>query len=270
MGEEARQVVLGGAPVDLMHFPEALQLISDRAAGSHGPPLAVVSANLDHIRHFGAGGPWDSSHSTPDLSWLSLLDGAPLVSQARRLTGTRWPRLAGSDLIEPLLAAAERRGLRVGFLGGSTETQRLLRQRLPHRWPQLRAVGWWSPDRSELTDATASTALAERIAAAGVDLLVVGLGKPRQEQWISSYGAQTGARVLLAFGAVVDFLAGRVGRAPAWVSSRGLEWAWRLGREPKRLARRYLIEGPPAYLRLRRRSSVADAPSYRRPGREEA
>jgi exopolysaccharide biosynthesis WecB/TagA/CpsF family protein len=259
MSEEARRIVLGGTPVDLMHFPQAVKLISDRAAAEGGPPLAVVSANLDHIRHFGAGGPWDIAEDTGGLSWLSLLDGAPLAAQARRLTGTPWPRLAGSDLIEPLLTAAERRGVRVGFLGGSTETQRLLRRRLPEKWPHLRTVGWWSPDRSDLSDVEASTALAAGIEAAGVDLLVVGLGKPRQEHWISTYGAGTGARVLLAFGAVVDFLAGRVARAPGWVSRRGLEWAWRLGREPKRLYRRYLIEGPPAYLRLRRRSSAAAA-----------
>lgn len=81
----------------------------------------------------------------------------------------------------------------------------------------------------------------------------MGLGKPRQELWIARHGAATGARVLLAFGAVLDFQAGRVPRSPEWIARSGLEWAWRLGREPRRLAARYLVDGPPAYRELRRR-----------------
>lgn len=101
----------------------------------------------------------------------------------------------------------------------------------------------------------ASCKLADEIRQAAPDVLVVGLGKPRQELWIAEYGHLTGAKVLLAFGAVVDFLAGHVRRAPLWASSHGLEWAWRLMLEPRRLARRYLVEGPEAYVKLRTASS---------------
>ena len=117
--------------------------------------------------------------------------------------------------------------------------------------PHLVVAGSWSPPRSDITNPAQSAELAAKIRAAEVQILVVGLGKPRQELWIESYGAATGARVLLAFGAVVDFLAQRVKRAPTWVSGAGMEWAWRLALEPKRLARRYLVQGPPAYLLAR-------------------
>ena len=98
---------------------------------------------------------------------------------------------------------------------------------------------------------------------AGVDILVVGLGKPLQENWINRHGSQTGAQVLLAFGAVVDFLAGRIRRAPEPIVQAGAEWAWRLMLEPRRLGRRYLIDGPPALVRLRRKARVVEAASTR-------
>ena len=232
----------------------ALDLILRRAAQQGPRPLAVASVNLDHLNHFGAGGRWAGTlHADPGsvVDWVHLVDGAPLVSQSQRLTGRRWPRLAGSDLASPLLNRAEELGLTVGFLGGSEENQRLLAEKIAAERPRLLVAGMWSPARSELASAADSERLAGEIAGSGAQILFVGLGKPRQELWIDRYAAQTGAGVLLAFGAAVDFLAGRVQRAPEWVSRRGLEWGYRLALEPKRLAGRYLLDGPSAYLKLR-------------------
>ncbi|NMR28208.1 WecB/TagA/CpsF family glycosyltransferase [Crystallibacter degradans] len=305
-----QRVNLGGVAVDLLDFDEAVSQIKERAAkgigvradnagpasgGSSGTlplvsdsrPLAVVSANLDHIAQFGSDGRWHdtldyrlarpdlgyrpevepaTSRMAPSADWLTLLDGAPLVTQAGQLTGRSWPRLAGSDLIGPLLDAAEEEEISVGFLGGSPIIQRLLSRRLTRTRPNLLVSGMWSPDRSVLSDHAASLELADVIAASGTQLLVVGLGKPRQELWIAEYGPYTGANVLLAFGAVVDFLAGSVRRAPKWASEHSLEWAWRLALEPRRLARRYLVDDPPSLIQLRRHSSLlatdADAPGH--------
>ena len=206
------------------------------------------SANLDHIHHFGTGGRWhgvlEQSEASGRVRWLTLLDGAPVVAHAHRMAGRQWPRLAGSDLIGPLLDAAAVAGLRVGFLGGTKENQDLLRAALSTHRPDLRVSGCWAPRREVLASAYESRRLAGEIRVAGVDLLVVGLGKPRQELWIAEYGHLTGAGALLAFGAVIDFLAERVSRAPAWLSAHGLEWSYRLALEPRRLSRRYLLHGP--------------------------
>jgi len=246
-------VTLGGAPVRLLDFDEALDSIVDRAANGGPLPLAVASANLDHVKHFGQGNRWaDTLERQAAVEWLTLLDGAPLVSQAERITHRPWPRLAGSDLIWPILDAAEAAGLRVGFLGGSTDTHALIRSRFVSAHRDLAVAGWWAPERSSLADPQASLTLAAEISASGTDILVVCLGKPRQELWISEFGHLTGAKVMLAFGAVVDFLAGRVQRAPTPVRNLGLEWAWRLALEPRRLANRYLVDGPEAYIKLRR------------------
>jgi exopolysaccharide biosynthesis WecB/TagA/CpsF family protein len=259
MRTDATRVSLGGSAVDLCLFEDAVSRIASRAVSPDRAQLAVASINLDHIHHFGAGSAWRGTLEAAGgegaepgmMEWLNLVDGAPVASEARRRTGRSWPRLAGSDLIGPIMARAERDGASIGFLGGTASTHERLRSRLPREHPSLRVSGFWAPSREDLGDPVRSTALALGVRAAHTDILVVSLGKPRQELWIAEYGKLTGARVLLAFGAVVDFLAGRVSRAPSWVASHGMEWAWRLVLEPRRLARRYLLQGPMAMLRLR-------------------
>ena len=267
---ERRTIEVPGLTVDLVDRDEALDIVRTRAQSDHLPPLALASLNLDHIHHFGPGGRWagtldrdrGSLVTLPStIDWLNLIDGAPIAKQAHRLTGHAWPRLAGSDLADPILDLAEHTGLTVGFLGGSAETHALLTERLARTRPDLQVVGCWAPSREELSDPERSGRLADEVAARGVDILVVGIGKPRQELWIADYGTRTRARVLLAFGAVVDFLAGRVRRSPRWVARAGLEWAWRLLLEPRRLARRYLGQGPAAYLQVRRWSAGRTRPS---------
>lgn len=258
---DPRKVVLGGTEVDLSSFEDAVERIIAAAGAPGERPLAVASANLDHVFHFGTSGRWNGLLDHSDtLDWLTLLDGAPLRTKATALTGRDWPRLAGSDLIDPLLDEAQAKGLAVGFLGGAEATHALLKEQFARHRPELKLSGWWAPKRSVLADRDSSVDLAGEIAASGTDMLVVGLGKPRQELWMSEYGALTGAPVLLAFGAVVDFLAGRIQRAPQAVSDAGMEWAWRLAMEPQRLARRYLVQGPEAYLRMSRHSSADGAP----------
>jgi exopolysaccharide biosynthesis WecB/TagA/CpsF family protein len=259
------RIMLGGSAVDLLDMQDTLDRISAHFTDRTAAPLAVVSVNLDHVHHFGTGsglaGTLDRSRAgeaAGAVEWLNLIDGAPLAAHARRLTGQPWPRLAGSDLIEPILMRAGLAGVRVGFLGGSEITHQRLRSEFALAWPNLRVVGYWSPPREVVSDPESSARLAAEIKEAQVDLLVVGLGKPRQELWIAEHGVETGATVLLAFGAVVDFLAGQIRRAPRWLTEHGLEWAWRLALEPKRLASRYLLDGPAAYL-LVRRTSKSDA-----------
>jgi exopolysaccharide biosynthesis WecB/TagA/CpsF family protein len=252
----AERLVLGGVPVDLYDEAAALAAIRERSVAAEGKPLGVVSVNLDHLHWFGRGTAMNGAFgireaASAPVRWLHLIDGAPIAEEASRRTGRRWPRLAGSDLVGPIIAAAEADGVSVGFLGGAPATHDQLRAALAERHPALTVAGMWAPSREELLDAEAADALVAEIAAADVGILVVCLGKPRQELWIDRYGQASGARVMLAFGAVVDFVAGRVVRCPAWVSRHGLEWAWRLALEPRRLARRYLLHGPGAYRLLR-------------------
>ena len=247
---------VGGSPVDAMNADDALETIVRRATSVvEGPPLEVVSVNLDHIHHFGLGGRWrgtlEDAEVRGQVEILYLIDGAPIARRASAVSGVDWPRLAGSDLIGPLLTRLQEESVRVGFVGGRPEIHAELARVLPVKYPRLKVAGMWSPTRSQVESEEESARLAVDIAAHGVDVLVVGLGKPRQEIFGYVYGELTGAKVLLAFGAVVDFLAGAVPRAPRWMADHSLEWAYRLAHEPRRLARRYLIDGPQAYAAMR-------------------
>lgn len=249
-------VDIDGTPVHLIDGEDARGIISDASEHVSTKPLAVVSINLDHVHHFGAS-QLTARHVEPDpvcddLEWLNVIDGAPIAAHVRRVSGIPCPKLSGSDLIGPVLDDAQEQGLSVGVIGGMPDVTAALRARFAADWPRVRFAGHWTPSREALASPADASRIAAEMKAAGVDILLVCLGKPRQEKWIAQYGQATGAGALLAFGAVVDFLAGRVSRAPSWISDAGMEWAWRLMLEPKRLARRYLIEGPPAYLAVRR------------------
>jgi exopolysaccharide biosynthesis WecB/TagA/CpsF family protein len=258
------RMFVGNVAVDLVDRECVFSLILDALSASD--PLAVASANLDHLHHFADDETWirrptavSVAGPAGGLRWLMLLDGVPLVRTANSLSGREWPKMSGSDVINPILDSAAEVGARVGFLGGAADTHRRLRELVSERLPALRIAGSWAPTRSELTDPAASERIAAQIREAGVDILVVALSKPLQEEWIARFGPATGARVLLAFGAAVDFLAGRIRRAPEWVAQAGAEWAWRLMLEPRRLGRRYLLQGPPAWWRLKRSAKVVEA-----------
>jgi exopolysaccharide biosynthesis WecB/TagA/CpsF family protein len=246
------RVSLAGCSVDLCDEGTVRAILLATLRDPSRPALAVASANLDHLHHFGLDGRTHLQfpRDRESLRWLTLLDGAPLVSRVRRWSGEAYPRLAGSDLIGPLLADVASEGSVVGFLGGQRAMLDVLGQRLANDYPTLRVGGYWSPTRSELGSSDANAELVEHIRTARIDVLVVGLGKPRQEMWIDAYAEVTGARVLLAFGASADFLAGQVTRAPQWLRDHGMEWCYRLAQEPRRLGRRYLVQGPRAMTRL--------------------
>ena len=157
--QDPSHLVLAGVKVDLLTIEQALAAIRART-GADTPPLAVASINLDHLHYFGTSGRWqgslEASAPSEGVQWLNLIDGAPIASRASALTSTRWPRLAGSDLIHPILEGCQERGLRIGFLGGTAETQLKLTQLLAQRRPDLVVAGCWAPSRSALALSSAN------------------------------------------------------------------------------------------------------------------
>lgn len=242
-----RRVLLAGVSVDLAPADEIAAAIGRALAARRRPPMLIGSVNLDHVHHFGARRTGVERRVGEAATWLMTLDGAPIAWAAHRLTGEQQERVCGSDFLPVVLAVAARGSYRVGFLGGTEESRDRLAGVLRERYPDLAVAGHWTPGRAELDRPASSGAVADEIRAAGVDLLVVGLGKPRQELWLEQYAERTGVSVALAYGAAADFLAGVVVRAPEWAREHGLEWAYRLSLEPRRLARRYLLQGARAF-----------------------
>jgi N-acetylglucosaminyldiphosphoundecaprenol N-acetyl-beta-D-mannosaminyltransferase len=252
-----RRVIIGDCLVDLGQRDRVLQILRGHLGRPAGTgTLLVASANLDHVTHFGRSPHGDRLDPGGMDDWLVLLDGVPMVRAAHKLTGTDYPRLPGSDLLSSLLDIAEVDGRPVAFLGGRPELTSPLADALQRRWPSLSVVGHWTPDRAVLLSDGASRRLSDEIAEREPSLLVVGLGKPLQEMWLARHGRDTAAQVAVAFGAAIDFTAGTVQRAPYWMQARGLEWSYRLMREPRRMWRRYLVSGPPALYRIQTRTRL--------------
>jgi N-acetylglucosaminyldiphosphoundecaprenol N-acetyl-beta-D-mannosaminyltransferase len=249
------RIDLGGMPCDLLDRPAVERLLQGAIGGAGPQPLLIASANLDKIYRFGHGRPQDGffTRSQARDHWLVLLDGAPLAAQATRLTGVAWPRLAGADLLPWMLGTAASEGARVGFLGGPASTHAHLKAVAPHRWPGLEIAGTWTAGPGDLD--TRPGELAREIRRVRTDVLAVAL-TPRGEWWLDRYAVEAGVRVGVAFGAAAEVLVDERRRAPVAWQRHGLEWAWRLVHEPRRLARRYLVQGPQAYVLLRRHSEA--------------
>lgn len=166
-------------------------------------------------------------------------DGMPLVWALRWLGVRDAQRVYGPDLTQALLKHAEAEGITVGLLGSTDETLRLLQAKLRQRYPSLMVRFSFAPPFRKMSSEEDSVVL-KSIQISGVQLLFVGLGCPKQEDWAIRHQPDLKC-VTVAVGAAFDFLSGVKRQAPRWMQSSGLEWLFRLGNEPCRLWRRYLF-----------------------------
>ena len=175
---------------------------------------------------------------------LAVPDGQPLVWALRLLGHGRATRVYGPNLMERWCARAAVTGTPTYLYGGRSEQAlELLSGRLRERFPGLRIVGGWSPPFRPLSEREREE-VAARIDDSGAQVVWVGTGQPKQELWMSEMRPLLRAPLLVGVGAAFDFHAGIVSQAPAWMQRNGLEWLYRLSREPRRLWRRYASQNP--------------------------
>ncbi len=173
---------------------------------------------------------------------LVTSDGMPLVWVLRGFGVREASRVYGPDLTTSVLAAAAEHGIPVGFYGGSEQGLAKLIEKVRRLFPQLKMVYAYAPPFRTLT--VAEDEIATRtIEDAGVRILFVGLGGAKQDYWMHAHHGHVPS-VMLGVGAAFDFIAGTKPQAPRWMQNSGLEWIFRLGTEPRRLWRRYLIRNP--------------------------
>ncbi|MGH9743957.1 MAG: WecB/TagA/CpsF family glycosyltransferase [Candidatus Acidiferrum sp.] len=173
---------------------------------------------------------------------LVVPDGYPLVWLGRRKGFPLRRRVYGPELMERFCEAAVANGCRHFFYGGASGVAQDLAARLSARYPGLRIVGTHCPPFRPLTQEE-DDEIVSMINAAQPDVIWVGLGAPKQEVWMFEHQSRLKAPALVGVGAAFDFHTGRVAQAPPWMREHGLEWFFRLSREPTRLWRRYLIYG---------------------------
>ncbi len=170
---------------------------------------------------------------------LAVPDGMPIV-WIGRLQGFPVGRVYGPDLMLALCDRGRVAGVRHYFYGGTDALLKTLETTLARRFPGLIVAGSWAPPFRPLT-AEEELAVAERINAARPDIVWVGIGTPKQDFWVAAFRDRLEAPVLIPVGAAFNFHAGTVRQAPPWMRRSGLEWLFRLGMEPRRLWKRYLL-----------------------------
>jgi len=203
-----------------------------------GKPTYLLTCNVDHVmclqkdelfRRI-----YREAHAVVadgmPIVWASVLAGTPLKQ-----------RVAGADMLTELGLWLEAKRYRLFFLGAAEGVAEEAKRRLLERFPALHVVGCHSPPYGFETMEEENEKIVAMIREARPDILLVGLGAPKQEKWIYRHYLKYRVPVSIGVGATFDFLAGRVRRAPVWMRKAGLEWAWRLAQEPRRLWRRYLV-----------------------------
>jgi N-acetylglucosaminyldiphosphoundecaprenol N-acetyl-beta-D-mannosaminyltransferase len=183
-------------------------------------------------------------------SGLTTPDGMPMVWAAHRAGATETARVYGPDLMLDVCAQRWRHF----FFGGGPGVAQALVGRLRERFPSLDVAGTYTPGVvSGSSVSSVDEAAVAAIDAARADVVWVGLSTPKQERWMAAHRDVLGAPVLIGVGAAFDIHAGRVPQAPPWIRRSGLEWAYRLAREPRRLGPRYLRNNPRFVVEILRR-----------------
>lgn len=240
-----RSVRVQGLEFAALTEREAAEAVVAAAVGGHG--VWTITANLDHLRRFRRE---PGARALLDGADLIVADGSPIV-WASRLAGTPLPeRVAGSSMVWGIAAAAARAGASLFLLGGNPGTAVQAAERLAERAPGLRIAGTLCPEFGFEHDDRRLAEIEAAVCAAAPDVVLVGLGFPKQDQLIERLRPLLPAASFVGVGISFSFIAGEVSRAPDVVQKMGLEWAHRLVQEPRRLARRYLVDGLPFALLL--------------------
>jgi N-acetylglucosaminyldiphosphoundecaprenol N-acetyl-beta-D-mannosaminyltransferase len=233
---EAQRIFIGRVPVDVLTFQEALERIDALVVAGEGG--YVVTPNVDHVVLAEENPRFLKAYEEASLS---LVDGFPLLVTAKLMKTPLPEKISGSDLSVPLMEMAAERGRTVYLFGAGPGVAEKAADKLCARIPKLRIVGTDSPMIDINAKAEARKEAIDRLKAKKPDLVLMALGAPKQEILMNLIRQEVRPSVMLGIGATLDFIAGTMKRAPSWMSKVGLEWAFRLSQEPKRMFERYVI-----------------------------
>jgi exopolysaccharide biosynthesis WecB/TagA/CpsF family protein len=248
---------IGGLPIAAIDRTKSAQLMIDVALARRGtrqPPVIISSANGQVV---------SMCARQPHIRDLFLntdlihADGMPLVFVSRLFGKTRLPeRVCTTDLFHDVAGLALQRGARFFFLGATKSAVDAATQRVRALYPDLdivgRSCGYLRREGDE-------ERIIDTINNARPDVLWLGLGVPNEQSFaVRNRGRLTGVGLIKTSGGLFDFLSGKKARAPAWMQNAGLEWAYRMYLEPRRLSGRYLKTNPHALFLLLTRSGLTD------------
>ncbi|TCL59340.1 exopolysaccharide biosynthesis WecB/TagA/CpsF family protein [Kineothrix alysoides] len=215
----------------------------------------VVTPNVDHIVKIEHDGLFRDIYEKADLV---LTDGKPLIWMSRWMGTPIKEKISGSDYFPEVCRMAAQEGFSVFLLGAAEGVAKKAAINLMKKYKNLKIAGVYSPSYAFENDVEEISYIIKKINAAKPDILCIGLGTPKQEKFYHRYKEQLKVPLTLHIGATIDFEAGVVKRAPKWISYVGLEWFYRLVKEPRRLYKRYLLEDVeifPIFLKYRKYGS---------------
>ena len=231
------RIVFMNTEIDNLTMDEVLQSIDvliNKRKNSY-----VVTPNVDHLVRLERDEELTEAYKHADLI---LADGKPLIWISKWYGTPIKEKISGSDLFPRLCALAAEKEYKMYFLGAAEGVAAKAAEKLTKRFPGLQVVGTYSPPFGFERDETEMAKIKKLIRDASPHILIVGLGCPKQEVFIFHYKDELGVPLSLGLGASLDFEAGNIKRAPKWMANHGLEWLYRITQDPKRLAKRYLID----------------------------
>ena len=223
--------------VDNLTMNEALQRIDELVQENKN--AFVVTPNVDHIIQLERGGELVEAYKQADLI---LTDGKPLIWISKWYGTPIKEKISGSDLFPLLCELSARKGYRMFFLGASEGVAEKAAENLKQKYSGLLVVGTYSPPKGFEKDKAEMDKIRTMIKSSQPHILIVALGCPKQELFILHNREGLGVPISLGLGASIDFEAGSIKRAPKWMANYGLEWVYRIIQDPKRLAKRYLVD----------------------------
>ena len=223
--------------VDNLTMDEAINKIDELIINKK--PSYVVTPNVDHIVKLEDDREFVEVYKEADLI---LTDGMPLIWISKLKKNPIIEKISGSDLFPEVCKLASKKGYKIFLLGAAEGVAAKAAENLISKYDKLNIVGTYSPSYGFEKDQLEIKKIIGMVNEANPDILAVGLGAPKQEKFLYMYRKQLNVPVSLAIGASIDFEAGNIKRAPEWMQRSGIEWDYRLGKEPKRMFKRYLVD----------------------------
>ncbi len=223
--------------IDNLTMDEAIKKIDELIVEKN--PSYVVTPNVDHIVKLDSDEEFKAVYKDADLI---LTDGMPLIWISKFKGTPIKEKVSGSDLFPKVCELAAKNGYRIFLLGAAEGIAAKAAKNLQCKYKGLEIAGTYSPRYGFEKDKKEIDKINTIIKLAKPDILAVGLGAPKQEKFIYQFKDKLNVPVSLAIGASIDFEAGNIQRAPEWMQKCGLEWFYRLCKEPSRMYKRYLVD----------------------------
>ncbi|WP_419032279.1 WecB/TagA/CpsF family glycosyltransferase [Holdemanella porci] len=199
----------------------------------------VVTPNVDHIVQLEKD---EELKRVYENASLILTDGKPLIWISNWYKTPIKEKISGSDLFPRVCDLAAKKGYTMYLLGAAEGVADKAAKNLMDKYKGLNIVGTYSPPFGFEKDKVELKKIERQIQEVHPDILIVGLGCPKQEKYMYHHCKELDVPISFGLGASIDFEAGNIKRAPRWMSEHGLEWLYRITQDPKRLAKRYLVD----------------------------